>query len=126
LPRLVSRCKSTGMATVISKCLYESERHAEHQLQLGNRPPTYCQEVIIEGEGSQAINFYTILKTEANEVQRPAHDSMPVILHPDYYELYVARRGRAKAQSRERVVEVSDGQTPCNRALTGSCGRTHP
>ena len=42
-----------------------------------------------EGEGGQAINSCTILTTEANEVLRPVHDRMPVILHPDEYEVWL-------------------------------------
>ena len=42
-----------------------------------------------EGEGGQVINSCAILTTEANEVLRPVHDRMPVILHPDDYELWL-------------------------------------
>jgi putative SOS response-associated peptidase YedK len=42
-----------------------------------------------EGEGGQTINSCTILTTEANEVLRPVHDRMPVILHPDEYEVWL-------------------------------------
>lgn len=42
-----------------------------------------------EGEGGQVINSCTILTTEANEVLRPVHDRMPVILHPDEYEVWL-------------------------------------
>jgi putative SOS response-associated peptidase YedK len=42
-----------------------------------------------EGDAGQAINSCTILTTEANEVLRPVHDRMPVILHPDDYELWL-------------------------------------
>lgn len=42
-----------------------------------------------KGEGRKAINSCTILTTEANEVLRPVHDRMPVILHPEDYELWL-------------------------------------
>lgn len=42
-----------------------------------------------EGEGGKVINSCAILTTEANEVLRPVHDRMPVILHPDDYELWL-------------------------------------
>ena len=42
-----------------------------------------------EGEAGQVINSCTILTTEANDVLRPIHDRMPVILHPDDYELWL-------------------------------------
>jgi putative SOS response-associated peptidase YedK len=40
-----------------------------------------------EGEGGQVVNSCAILTTKANELLRPVHDRMPVILHPDDYEL---------------------------------------
>jgi putative SOS response-associated peptidase YedK len=55
-----------------------------------------------EGNGSQAINSCAILTTEANEVLRPVHDRMPVILHPDDYELWLG----ADARELELVKEV--------------------
>jgi putative SOS response-associated peptidase YedK len=42
-----------------------------------------------KGEGDQVINSCTILTTEANELLQPVHDRMPVILHPDDYELWL-------------------------------------
>jgi putative SOS response-associated peptidase YedK len=47
-----------------------------------------------EGEGGQVINSCAILTTEANEVLRPVHDRMPVILHPDDYELWLGAEAR--------------------------------
>jgi putative SOS response-associated peptidase YedK len=41
-----------------------------------------------EGEG-RVVNSCAILTTEANEVLRPVHDRMPVILHPGDYELWL-------------------------------------
>ena len=41
-----------------------------------------------EGEG-HTITSCTILTTEANEVLRPVHERMPVILHPEDYELWL-------------------------------------
>ena len=41
-----------------------------------------------EGEG-EVINSCAILTTEANEILRPVHDRMPVILHPEDYELWL-------------------------------------
>ena len=42
-----------------------------------------------QGAGGEAIESCTILTTEANEVLRPVHDRMPVILHSDDYELWL-------------------------------------
>jgi len=54
-----------------------------------------------EGEGGQVINSCTILTTEANEVLRPVHDRMPVILHPEDYELWLEGEEREWALLRE-------------------------
>jgi putative SOS response-associated peptidase YedK len=42
-----------------------------------------------EGEGGEVVTSCAILTTEANEVLRPVHDRMPVILHPEDYELWL-------------------------------------
>ncbi|MBV8857547.1 MAG: SOS response-associated peptidase [Acidobacteria bacterium] len=47
-----------------------------------------------EGEGGEVINSGAILTTEANEALRPVHDRMPVILHPDDYELWLGGSAR--------------------------------
>jgi putative SOS response-associated peptidase YedK len=54
-----------------------------------------------EGNGNQAINSCAILTTEANEVLRPVHDRMPVILHPDDYELWLEGGEREQSLLRE-------------------------
>jgi putative SOS response-associated peptidase YedK len=41
-----------------------------------------------QGVGGEAIESCTILTTEANDVLRPVHDRMPVILHSNDYELW--------------------------------------
>jgi putative SOS response-associated peptidase YedK len=51
-----------------------------------------------EGEGGVVLDSCTILTTEANEVLRPVHDRMPVILHPEEYALWL------EADERERVM----------------------
>jgi putative SOS response-associated peptidase YedK len=42
-----------------------------------------------KGEDGEVIESCTILTTEANEVLRIVHDRMPVILHPETYELWL-------------------------------------
>lgn len=54
-----------------------------------------------EGQGSEAINSCTILTTEANEVLRPVHDRMPVILHPEEYSLWLEGDEREQELLRE-------------------------
>jgi putative SOS response-associated peptidase YedK len=49
-----------------------------------------------EGEAGQVINSCTILTTEANEVLRPVHERMPVILHPDDYSMWLEGDERAQ------------------------------
>ncbi len=53
-----------------------------------------------EGEG-RVVNSCTILTTEANEVLRPVHDRMPVILHPDDYGLWLEGGERERSLLRE-------------------------
>ncbi len=42
-----------------------------------------------KGVGGELIESCTIMTTEANEVLKPVHDRMPVILHPDDYTLWL-------------------------------------
>ncbi len=52
----------------------------------------------------QALNTCTILTTEANEVLRPVHDRMPVILHPDDYELWLEGGERERSALKDMLV----------------------
>lgn len=54
-----------------------------------------------QGAGGEAINSCTILTTEANEVLRPVHDRMPVILHPEEYSLWLEGDEREQELLRE-------------------------
>ena len=47
-----------------------------------------------EDEDGEPVNSCAILTTEANEVLRPVHDRMPVILHPEDYELWLGGDAR--------------------------------
>jgi putative SOS response-associated peptidase YedK len=42
-----------------------------------------------QGGDGAVIESCTILTTEANDVLRPVHDRMPVIIHPEDYELWL-------------------------------------
>jgi putative SOS response-associated peptidase YedK len=55
-----------------------------------------------EGTSGEVIHSCTILATEANEVLRPVHDRMPVILHPEEYSLWL----EAEARERESLMEL--------------------
>jgi putative SOS response-associated peptidase YedK len=44
------------------------------------------------GADGEPVETCAILTTEANEVLRPVHDRMPVILAPEDYDLWLARR----------------------------------
>lgn len=41
-----------------------------------------------QGSGGEVVESCAILTTEANDVLRPVHDRMPVILRPEDYELW--------------------------------------
>jgi putative SOS response-associated peptidase YedK len=56
-----------------------------------------------EGAGGEVINSCAILTTEANEVLRPVHDRMPVILHPDDYEMWLGGNARELDLVREML-----------------------
>ena len=47
-----------------------------------------------KGEDGQVLETCTILTTEANKVLRPVHNRMPVILHPEDYEMWLADDAR--------------------------------
>lgn len=55
-----------------------------------------------KGTDGEVINSCTILTTEANEVLRPVHDRMPVILHPEEYSLWL----EADVRERESLIEL--------------------
>ncbi len=42
-----------------------------------------------QGPGGEVIESCTLLTTEANEIMRPLHDRMPVILNPKDYDLWL-------------------------------------
>lgn len=52
-------------------------------------------------EGGRVIESCTILTTEANEVLRPVHDRMPVILHPETYGRWLEDDARAVGSLKE-------------------------
>ncbi len=55
-----------------------------------------------DGEG-KAIESCTILTTEANDVLRPVHDRMPVILHSEEYTLWLSGDERQRGLLTEFV-----------------------
>lgn len=54
-----------------------------------------------EREDGAPLQSCTILTTEANEVLRPVHDRMPVIIHPDDYELWLGCNPRKQELLRD-------------------------
>lgn len=42
-----------------------------------------------EGENGETMDSCTIIVTEANDLMRPVHDRMPVILSPDFWETWL-------------------------------------
>ena len=57
-----------------------------------------------EGESGEVINSCAILTTEANEVLRPVHDRMPVILHPDDYGPWLGAEERELGLVKEMLM----------------------
>lgn len=51
----------------------------------------------VGGEGGEILDSCTILTAEANEVLRPVHDRMPVIVHPKDYGLWLQAGERERA-----------------------------
>lgn len=56
-----------------------------------------------EGEGGEIIDSCAILTTEANEILRPVHDRMPVIVHPEAYSLWLEGGEREQTLLREML-----------------------
>lgn len=54
-----------------------------------------------EGGDGEVLDSCTILTTEANEALRPVHDRMPVIIHPEDYELWLGAGERERLTLRE-------------------------
>jgi putative SOS response-associated peptidase YedK len=56
-----------------------------------------------QGEDGEVINSCAILTTEANEVLRPVHNRMPVILHPEEYSLWLGGDARERQLLQEML-----------------------
>jgi putative SOS response-associated peptidase YedK len=56
------------------------------------------------------INSCAILTTDANEVLRPVHGRMPVILHPDDYELWLGGESRQLGLVKEMLRPYPAGE----------------
>ena len=63
-----------------------------------------------EGEAGAPVNSCTILTTEANEVLRPVHDRMPVIIHPEEYSLWLGAEAREGDLLREMLRPYPAGE----------------
>ena len=53
-------------------------------------------------EGSQPLDTFTILTTDANDLIRPLHDRMPVILDPAHFDLWLD----PAVDDRERLLQL--------------------
>ena len=80
----------------------------------------------------ERIETFTLLTTAANELTRPVHDRMPVIVKPEQYPLCLARPGR-QGQGKARGVAAAlrlrrhghlPGQPSCQRPQKRG-SRTH-
>ena len=60
----------------------------------------------------------TLITTEANDELRSVHDRMPVILHPEDYELWLdddVRKGSLREKLLRPYSRFGDGRLPCQR-----------
>ena len=85
------------------RCLVLADGFYEWQKQNGSKQPYYIRlregkTFAIaglwehwEGPDGDIIQSCTLLTTPPNELLRPLHDRMPVILHPDRYDLWLDR-----------------------------------
>ncbi|MBD2085292.1 SOS response-associated peptidase [Trichocoleus sp. ST-U3] len=83
------------------RCLVVADGFYEWKQQDGKKQPFYCRVndgqpfgfaglwEHWEGEDGEEIDSCTILTTEPNEVMRPIHNRMPVILDPKDYDLWL-------------------------------------
>jgi len=55
----------------------------------------------------ESLETCSILTTDANEVLRPVHDRMPVILHPDTYDLWLDEDDRKQDLRKELLSPYS-------------------
>lgn len=65
------------------------------------------------GQDGEVIESCTILTTEANEVVTPVHDRMPVILHPDTYELWLNADSRNAGSLKELLQPFPESEMIC-------------
>ena len=61
-------------------------------------------------EGGGVVESCSILTTEANELLRPVHDRMPVILHPEDYQLWLDEDVRKQELRRELLCPFPAGE----------------
>jgi putative SOS response-associated peptidase YedK len=54
---------------------------------------------VVARRGEQRIESFTIIVTVANELCRPIHDRMPVILHPDTWETWLTTKDAETASA---------------------------
>jgi putative SOS response-associated peptidase YedK len=52
--------------------------------------PLFAKAAIDEFSGERQLESATIITTNANELCAPIHDRMPVIVHPDHYNLWLS------------------------------------
>jgi putative SOS response-associated peptidase YedK len=79
-----------------------------------------------EGQDGQVINSCTIMTTEANGVLRPVHDRMPVILHPEDYEMWLEAGERERRLLKELMRPYPDEEMtghPVSPAVNSTRGR---
>jgi putative SOS response-associated peptidase YedK len=79
-----------------------------------------------QDKDGQVIESCTILTTAANEVLRPVHDRMPVILHRDDYELWLDEDMRKRELLKELLRPYPADEMishPVSRAINSPRGQ---
>jgi putative SOS response-associated peptidase YedK len=77
--------------------------------------------------GSQPLDTFTILTTDANELIRPLHDRMPVILDPASFDLWLDPAVGDPARLQEFLVPYGGSQmetVPVSRAVNSPANDT--
>lgn len=68
-----------------------------------------------QGADKELIESCTILTTEANDILRPVHDRMPVILHPDDYKVWLEVDERKVDLAKELLQPYPAGEMRAHR-----------
>jgi putative SOS response-associated peptidase YedK len=99
------------------RCLVLADGFYEWRTESGQKQPYYIRmedgrpfgfaglwETWKDEEADRAIESCTIVTTQANDLVRPVHARMPVIVHPDNYDLWLDVEVEDMQRLKERVL----------------------